>query len=99
VAFTYAEQQPMGLFMDNQHKQIIGYQDLTQEEIDLINEVKKLEARCLDLHDRLLDGTIIEYSQRDFASESLRWLTIARTDIETGFMAMVRAIAKPQPKD
>ena len=26
--------------MENQHKQIIGYRDLSQEEIDLMNRIK-----------------------------------------------------------
>ena len=30
--------------MENQHKKITGYRDLSQAEIDLMNEVKDLEA-------------------------------------------------------
>lgn len=29
------------------------------------------------------------------ASEPLRWLAIGRTDLQTGLMALIRAVAKP----
>ena len=35
--------------MDNQHKQIKGYRDLSQEEIDLMNEAKSLAVQVGDL--------------------------------------------------
>jgi len=70
--------------MDNQHKQIKGYRDLSQDEIDGMNRLKALEQEVLDVLDapRLpeVDG---------------RWNAIARTDLEKGFMAAIRAIAKP----
>jgi hypothetical protein len=39
--------------MDNQHKLVKGYRDLTQEEINVMNEIKALEARWNGLVDRL----------------------------------------------
>lgn len=89
--------------MDNQHRKISGYRELTQKEIDLMNEAKQLEARCLELHERIretvLEGQIIGSPEayRTDESNARRWHAIARTDIETGFMALVRSIAKPQP--
>ena len=34
--------------MDNQHQKIKGYRDLSQEEIDLMNEGKELAEKCGD---------------------------------------------------
>lgn len=44
--------------MDNQHKKITGYRDLSQAEIDAMNGVKDLEAQWNGLVDllRSLDG-------------------------------------------
>lgn len=90
--------------MDNQHRKISGYRELTQEEIDLMNEAKALEAKCLALHrrigDRLGDQALDPSDHvRLEAAQARRWHAIARTDIETGFMALVRSIAQPQPRD
>lgn len=89
--------------MDNQHKKISGYRDLTQKEIDLMNEAKALEAKILAFHGKVQDGlteqsAIPEERDRQVAANAFRWHAIARTDIETGFMALVRSIAQPQPK-
>ena len=72
--------------MDNQHRQISGYRELSQEEIDLINSIKESGA---------LTGDLVA------ATESLdgvdhRALSIARTHLQTGFMWLVRAVAKPE---
>lgn len=71
--------------MDNQHKKISGYRDLSQAEIDAMNEVKGLEARFNGLIDRL--KTIDGVDQRNIA--------IAQTEGENAFMRAVRAIAQP----
>lgn len=71
--------------MDNQHKLIKGYRDLTQDEINLMNRCKGLEKDVLDLI-----GTIATKQSID-----VRWLAIGKTDIQTGFMAIVRSIARP----
>lgn len=71
--------------MDNQHRKIAGYRELTQNEIDLMNKVKIKGAELGDLVAELR------------ASEGLdvRWLSIGATDLQTGLMALTRAIAKP----
>ena len=71
--------------MDNQHNKIKGYRDLSQEEIDLMNEVKALAERCNEL--------TIKIGNTD--SIDMRWLSIGITDLQKGFMAVVRSIAKP----
>lgn len=90
--------------MKDQHEKISGYRDLTQEEIDLMNEAKQLEARCLAFHEKVGDHLLNQSSKADAVeyarqarSNSTRWHSIARTDLETGFMALVRSIAQPQP--
>jgi len=71
--------------MDNQHKKITGYRDLSQLEIDAMNAVK---AKAEEV------GFLIDELQ---ANKSLdqRWVAIAKTDLQKGFMAAVRAIAQP----
>lgn len=92
------------LGMENQHQKISGYRDLTQTEIDLMNEAKALEAQVLAFHSKVnahlreqANETGLEVARQGDAQAN-RWLAIARTDIETGFMALVRSIAQPQPK-
>ena len=89
--------------MDNQHRKISGYRELTQGEINLINRAKELEAECLKLQLEVQDKLIYsandpEEAARLVRSNANRWVSIAKTDIETGFMALVRSIAQPQPR-
>lgn len=71
--------------MENQHRQITGYRELTQEEIDLMNMVKGLAAKC---------GAELEIVNAAPDTDK-RWVAIARTHLQEGFMALTRAIAKP----
>ena len=71
--------------MDNQHKQIKGYRDLTQEEINLMNEVKVKGAEIGKLIDQL----------ESIQETDKRWLEIGKTNIQQGLMAVTRAITKP----
>lgn len=71
--------------MDNQHKLIKGYRDLSQEEIDLMNLVKG-NAESI--------GKLIEHMETVEGLDG-RWLSIAKTDIQKGFMALIRSIAQP----
>ena len=71
--------------VDNQHQKIKGYRDLTEEEIGLMNSVK-LHAESI--------GTQIEHLQTVDGIDK-RWLAIAKTDLQKGFMSLVRSIARP----
>ena len=71
--------------MDNQHKKITGYRDLTQSEIDGMNSVKALEADIAELWKQL--GLIPNVNQRDLA--------LARTAFEDACIRAVRAVARP----
>jgi len=65
---------------------IIGYRDLTKFEIELINAIKQTGIS--------LDNLIKELrANPDFDQ---RWVSIGTTDIQTGLMALVRAIARPE---
>lgn len=80
--------------MENQHKMITGYRDLTQAEIDLMNRIK---ATANDVSALLKD---ISYGNPGGgeAPEGIadaRWYAIARTHLQEGFMALTRSIAKP----
>jgi hypothetical protein len=77
--------------VDNQHKKIIGYRDLSQAEINAMNHAKKLATDVGTFADDLRDSAAwLEHVEVD-----QRWLAIARTQLQQGFMALNRAIAKP----
>lgn len=71
--------------VDNQHRQISGYRDLTPEEIALMNEGKQLAAEV---------GAFIDKLQGTDGIDG-RWLAIARTDLQKGFMCLIRSVAQP----
>lgn len=71
--------------MDNQHKQIKGYRDLSQSEIDAINAVKAEASRI---------GLLIEELENNDMLDQ-RWVSIAKEDLQKGFMSAVRSIAQP----
>lgn len=105
--------------MENQHRKIKGYRDLSQTEVDLMNQIKEKGEELLALQavlvgrlstDLEVKQAAAEHSQlapNDFASEEyqefnrfnkaepLRWAEIGKTDIQTGIMALVRAVAQP----
>jgi anion-transporting ArsA/GET3 family ATPase len=71
--------------MDNQHKKIKGYPDLSQSEIDAINQIKEKAAEVGELFKDLENRPELDK----------RWLAIAKTDLQKGFMAATRSVAKP----
>lgn len=71
--------------MDNQHKLIKGYRDLTQEEIDMMNLAKDTLGAVGEVVAKLESMPTIDQ----------RWLAIAKTDLQKGGMSLVRSIAQP----
>ncbi|OCX57238.1 DUF7681 family protein [Stutzerimonas stutzeri] len=71
--------------MDNQHKKITGYRDLTQSEIDGMNSIKSLEADAGNLFKQI----------GEIEGVDPRLLSLAKTNLQQGFMWFVRSIAKP----
>ncbi|TXH57943.1 MAG: hypothetical protein E6Q97_03505 [Desulfurellales bacterium] len=76
--------------MDNQHKLIKGYRDLSQAEIDLMNDGKGL-AEQVGAWIAKLEGFDADRTE----DPDKRWLAIGKTHLQQGFMAAIRAIAKP----
>lgn len=71
--------------MDNQHRKISGYRELSEAEIAAMNEVKEVAKIVGALQARVaampgIDG---------------RAAAVAKTDLQTGFMWLVRAVAQP----
>ena len=74
--------------MDNQHKHIKGYRDLSKEEIDLMNEIKVKGAEVGELIKKLS-----KLATND--PEADRWVEIGKMDLQKGFMALTRSVARP----
>lgn len=105
--------------MENQHRKIVGYRELTQEDIDLMNAIKAKGRELLELQERVarrvteqVDRAGERASREEFddqadfdaaladlnrlqRAEPARWAAIAKTDLQTGVMALVRAVAQP----
>lgn len=96
--------------MDNQHQKIKGYRELSQGEIDLMNKIKvkgqELAMLCAEIRSRVSDQTLAAMNDKDPNSQDTetarldyaepnRWISVARTDFQTGLMALTRAVAQP----
>lgn len=94
--------------MDNQHKQIKGYRDLSQEEIDLMNKIKTLAEQVGELVDEIITKAIQDINNyecddddpnsddtEDVLHDAVKWVFCAKKDLQLGFMQLTRAIAKP----
>jgi hypothetical protein len=71
--------------MDNQHRQIKGYRELSESEIALMNEIKSKGAELGELVARLRANDGLDQ----------RWVSVGATDLQTGLMALTRAVARP----
>ena len=64
---------------------ITGYRQLTEEEVSLMNEIKEQGIKLGQLVAML--RAVPECDQR--------WISIGATDLQTGLMALTRAVARP----
>ena len=64
---------------------IDGYRELNPSEIQNINSIKKMSTEV---------GALVE-AFTGFDGADQRWVSISKTDLQKGFMALVRAVAKP----
>ncbi|WP_406828130.1 hypothetical protein [Microbulbifer sp. ARAS458-1] len=71
--------------MDNQHRKIKGYRELSEEEIEAMNAIKTKGAELGELVGKL----------RNTDSVDQRWVSIGATDLQQGLMALTRSVAKP----
>lgn len=82
--------------VENQHRKITGYRDLSEDEISLINEIKDKGEELGDLVMRV--GRNIELTNEEHGipdSEAYRWLAIGKTQLQQGVMSVTRAVARP----
>ena len=107
--------------MENQHRKIKGYRELSEIEIDLMNRIKAKGSEMMGLIAELKEHLDKNYVEKRDAAEAVRsidknwpdsdqvqefnrfndaepkrWLSIGKTDIQTGVMALVRSVAQPQ---
>lgn len=71
--------------MENQHRKISGYRELNQDEIDAMNEIKAQGKILGELVAKLRGNGELDQ----------RWVSIGATDLQTGLMALTRAVARP----
>lgn len=84
---------------------ITGYRQLNPVEADLMNAIKAHGLATQDLINRVqqhLDHQGVAINTGDTAledqvlvAEPRRWLAMARSDLQTGQMKLVRAVAQP----
>ena len=97
--------------MKNQHQKIKGYRDLSQQEIDLMNEIKAIGPQV---------QAVIEKAQKHISNQRYnckcdagqqvhdldewdrlesatpeRFAAMAKTDFQTGLMYLTRAVTQP----
>jgi len=72
--------------VDNQHRHIQGYRDLTLEEIGVINRCKEVGVEL---------GVLVQMVQQ-IAEVDQRAAAIAKTHLQSGLMWLIRAVAKPE---
>lgn len=71
--------------MENQHRKITGYRELSQDEINQMNALKALGAQVGEAIDKLKDMTGLDQ----------RAIAIGKTEVQTGFMWLIRGITQP----
>ena len=85
--------------MDNQHRKISGYRELSQEEIDLMNEIKEKGKKLGEViaKVRMTRHTIEanDHEMEELDMERLKWAEEAEITLKTGIMQLVRAVALP----
>lgn len=73
--------------MNAESPEISGYRKLSEDELKSINVLKRAELYILEI--------VVEVLQADSNTDK-KWLDIGKTDIQKGFMALTRSIAKPE---
>lgn len=82
---------------------IAGYRQLNETEAALMNEIKLHAEQTRDLVNRV-QTYLAEQGQQPLpeghaphsqVTNPLRWAALGQTDLQTGFMKLVRAVAQP----
>lgn len=108
--------EPIGSFfvskeMENQHQKIKGYRELSQEEIDLMNEIKVIGSQVQAVIEKVQNHISTQrYNCKCDAGQQVhdldewdrlesatpeRFAAMAKTEFQTGLMYLVRAVAQP----
>jgi hypothetical protein len=85
---------------------VTGYRQLSEAEVELMNEGKALAAACGEYLAKLRAFPATPASGTPFLTDAAdnapsrpsldqRWVSIGATDIQRGFMAVIRGIAQP----
>lgn len=95
--------------MDNQHQLIKGYRDLSAEEVALRNRIKEEGGRLQGLLEEVRKHVTEQFDRAHMqdvgaagvevkrlrAANPYGWCAIAEKDLQTGLMALTRAVAQP----
>ena len=73
--------------MDNQHRKISGYRELNllADALDVAGEIDAMSVVLGELVAKLRGNGELDQ----------RWVSIGATDLQTGLMALTRAVARP----
>lgn len=96
--------------MENQHRKITGYRELSPDEISLMNEIKAEGERLKSLLEKVSEHLAVQLDEahslefvadrtaelaRIKKAEPQHWLKIATEELQTGVMFLVRSVAQP----
>lgn len=84
--------------VENQHRKISGYRELSQTEIELMNEIKAKGNELGKLIEKLelFRAPRSPIQDQNDPETDMRWVSIGKTHLQQGIMALVRAVAKPE---
>ena len=90
--------------MENQHRKIKGYRELTQEEIDLMNKIKEVGLQLQTLCDTIDSYHEERYRNIDISNDEFDrinkadpfcWANEGRRKLQEGLMCLTRSVAQP----
>ncbi len=88
--------------MENQHRKISGYRELSAEEIELMNEVKALGPQIEAVCDKIQAHIFAQRQTADAdelarlnKADPERWAAWGRDSMQANLMYLTRAIAQP----
>jgi hypothetical protein len=76
--------------VDNHHKKIAGYRDLSEAEVARMNTIKAMARGVGVMLKELADA-----ARADGDRAAARYVSLARSELEKGFMFAVKAVARP----
>ena len=97
--------------MENQHRKIKGYRELSQEEINLMNEIKafgpqlealvnKISAHLDNVYTKAYELENEEEQTAEFErldnAESGTWIHEGKLSLQKGLMYLTRSVAQPE---